>query len=251
MNHLPATIIGLLLGVLVSFGALQLYNPSKNDKPLPVRPELSSSTALRTLSASGESFVMAKPDVATIRLAVENRGPKLDALTIEINQKSALILQRLRDSGILEKDVQSYLEVNPQYTNGGRGVPPRINGYEARNQMNVKIRNVGKVGDTLDAVIAAGANSVESLEWGIEDDEKYKSQARAIAVKLALSKIKSMADAANVDVGNIMSLNEDYSSQQENFELKARVSEVQTQSAPVEAGMIKISSRVSVVAEIK
>ena len=251
MNSLPATIIGLLLGVLVSFGALQLYSPSKSDKPIPILPELNRSTISRTLSASGEAFVIAKPDIATIRLAVENRGLKLDVLTIEINQKSALVLQRLKDSGVLEKDIQSTLEVNPQYTSGGRGVLPRINGYEVRNQMIVKVRNVAKVGDALDVIIAAGANSIESVEWGVDDDEKYKSQARANAVKIALSKIKSMADAADVDMGDIVSLNEDYSAQQENFELRAKMSLAQAQSTPVESGLIKISSRVSVAAELK
>lgn len=253
MNNLAGIIIGLLLGILVSFGALQFYGPNKNDKSLPLLSTLSDSAGSRTISASGESFVMAKPDIATIHLAVENRGPKLDILSIEINQKSALIFQRLKDSGILEKDIQSHQEINPQYINGGKGVSPRINGYEVRNRMMVKVRNVSKAGEVLDMIIAAGANSIESVNWGIEDDEKYKSQARANAVKLAISKLKNMADAADVDMGRLISLIDDYSSQQsEGMMVEAKTLFSQSpQGAMAEAGLLKISSRVTAIAEIK
>ncbi|QQR80141.1 MAG: SIMPL domain-containing protein [Deltaproteobacteria bacterium] len=239
---------------MVCFGALQLR--SDKDKTTSLIPvSKNSSETTKTISASASSFVMAKPDVAILSMGIESRGPKLEALLAEVNQKNSLLMQKIKESGVAERDIQSNLSTYPQYSNGGKGIPPKIIGYEVRNKIVLKIRSLSKVGETLDLVISGGINSLDNIQWVIEDDEKYKSQARSAAVRLVMNKIKGMSDAADVKIGDIVSLHEDFSSQEDpsdNITLnKMSASSGLAQGAVSESGMIKVSAQVSVNVEIQ
>jgi uncharacterized protein YggE len=54
-------------------------------------------------------------------------------------------------------------------------------GYEASNQVSVKLREVDKVGDVLDALVAAGANNINGPTFMLDDDTAQQQAARTRA----------------------------------------------------------------------
>ena len=63
--------------------------------------------------------------------------------------------------------------------------PPAITGYQASNTVNVKVRDLSKLGKVLDALVASGANQINGPTFGIENPEPLYEQARLDALKAA------------------------------------------------------------------
>src|SRR5436190_7555527 len=115
--------------------------------------------AALNISAFGE--VRTAPDMATIMLGVMTRGATAEeamrANAAQMNQ----VLAALRRVGIAQADIQTAgVNLNPQYVYE-QNQPPRLNGYQANNQVTVRVMDIAKVGAALDAAIAAGGNEVQ------------------------------------------------------------------------------------------
>ncbi len=105
-------------------------------------------------------------------------------------------------------------------------VAPTITGYRVNNQVSVTIRKIEDLGKILDAVVAAGANNVYGINFGVDDPAAFQQQARAAAVKDAQDKAGQLAKAAGVTLGKPMSISEGVASPVPVF-----------RSAPAPAGM--------------
>ena len=80
-----------------------------------------------------------------------------------------------RASGIADGDMQTgNLSLNPvhDYPNNAR---PRLTGYQASNQITVKVRKLDTLGKTLDAVVKAGGNTINRVTFSIDRPEKLVS----------------------------------------------------------------------------
>jgi len=125
--------------------------------------------------------VNAAPDIAQVGTGVTTRARtakeavRLNAIAMQ------KVVDRLKALGIAAKDIQtSNFNLNAQfnYPNGGT---PVFTGYEASNQVTAKLRQVDKVGDALDALVAAGANNISGPSFMLDDDTAQQQSARTRA----------------------------------------------------------------------
>jgi uncharacterized protein YggE len=125
--------------------------------------------------------VNAAPDIAQVGTGVTTRARtakeavRLNAIAMQ------KVVDRLKALGIAAKDIQtSNFNLNAQfnYPNGGT---PVFTGYEASNQVTAKLRQVDKVGDVLDALVAAGANNINGPSFMLDDDTAQQQSARTRA----------------------------------------------------------------------
>ena len=125
--------------------------------------------------------VNAAPDIAQVGTGVTTRARtakeavRLNAIAMQ------KVVDRLKALGIAAKDIQtSNFNLNAQfnYPNGGT---PVFTGYEASNQVTAKLRQVDKVGDALDALVAAGANNINGPSFMLDDDTAQQQSARTRA----------------------------------------------------------------------
>jgi uncharacterized protein YggE len=75
--------------------------------------------------------------------------------------------------------------------------------------VNVTIRELGKVGDVLDRVVAAGATEVGNVSFMVSDASKALDQAREAAIADARRKAEVYAKASGVRLGRVEWINED------------------------------------------
>ena len=98
--------------------------------------------------------VEGSPDIATVGTGVQTRAPTAQAAMQDNAAKTEKLIAALSRAGIARKDIQtSGINLNAQYDYSNRdGQPsgPRFLGYEASNQLSVKVRDVKKVGALLD-----------------------------------------------------------------------------------------------------
>jgi uncharacterized protein len=160
------------------------------------------------LSVVAEGRTTAKPDMAIVSLGVQTDGPTAaQALRANSRQMDALIAA-LRRAGIAERDIQTAnISVNPQYVYR-ENQPPLLNGYQASNQVTVKVRNLTRMGETLDAAIAAGGNTLNGVSFAHQDPDAQLDAARRDAIARARQRATLYAEAAGLQVGRIISITE-------------------------------------------
>ncbi len=87
---------------------------------------------------------------------------------------------------------------------------PKIVGYRATNTMTVKVKDLSKIGSTIDAANNAGANRVNGVSFELSDElaaDMYK-QALTKAVSDGSDKAKTISSAAGVSNLTLKSISE-------------------------------------------
>ncbi len=164
-----------------------------------------------SFTVSGKGRIFAKPDIAVLFLGLKTERQKTasDAVT-ENTKKMNEVYSKLKSNGVEEKDIKTtgyYL--NPVYDYAREGsAGPDLLGYEVMQNVDVKIRDLSKVGVIIKAATDAGANQVGNISFTIDDPENLKAEARAEAIAMAQAKAKTMAKAADFELGDIMSIYE-------------------------------------------
>ncbi|NHX27200.1 SIMPL domain-containing protein, partial [Escherichia coli] len=149
---------------------------------------------------------------------------------------------------IADADLQtSNLSLNPLWKNRSysSGEAPEIDGFAASNMLAVRVRDLTALGGVLDRVVGLGANSFNGLNFGLVDMQPAQDDARRAAVADALRKAQLYADAAGVNLGAVISINESggYGPRPEFLEQSMRASA----DVPIEAGELEITASVTIV----
>jgi hypothetical protein len=200
-----------------------------------------------TLSAAGE--VQAAPDTARITLGVSVQAPDAAAAMRLSAARMAQVLAALKQQGLPERDIQtSDIGLNPQYVYD-QGQPPKLTGYEARNDVILTVDDLGRLGPVLDAASAAGAAEIRGISFGFKAPKTAEDEARRRAVKALTAKAELYAQAEGLHLVRLQSLAETGGYQpgppQPMF---ARA--MAAPATPVEAGQLSVRVEVSAVYEM-
>lgn len=160
-----------------------------------------------TIFVSGQGKVLSKPDIGQVVLSVISEATSVAVAQKNNTEKMDKVTKAMKDLGIKEDDLKtaSY-SITPryQYTSGRSN----IIGYEVAQGLEVKIRELDKVGEILGQAASAGANQVGSLTFTFDDPEKLKSEARQEAIDNAKAKAKDLAKSLGVSLGKVTSYSE-------------------------------------------
>ena len=188
----------IIVSVLV-FGLLAACSPTVE----PARDE-----NVRSMSVSGSGRVTVVPDIATINIGVRTEADLVtDALDGNTAQANA-ISQVLQDLGVAEEDIQtSNFNIYPseRYDPMTGQVEGRY--FVVENTVNVKVGDLSILGEVLSAVVEAGANNIYGINFNVEDREVSVAEARQLAIEDAQAKAEAIADAAGVQLGEIININ--------------------------------------------
>ena len=134
--------------------------------------------AEKLVTVTGEATVAVPPDTAVIRIGVSSME-KTAREAGEANAKQmTAVLAAIKASGIAERDIQtSRLSLQPQY-DPNKGGTARLTGFQATNQVTIRIRDIDNLPTVLDRAIAAGANEMSGIEFVVSEQSKLLDQAR-------------------------------------------------------------------------
>ena len=164
--------------------------------------EAASSEAPRTLTVNGEGAASDAPDIADIELGVETID---EDPTVAIDDNTTAmdnVIEALTDLDIDEDDIQTRsfnMWVEQIYDEDG---PTGEFRYHVVNQIAVRVRDIDMTGDVLGAALAAGANNVRGISFGVEDTQALEEAARDAAVDNAVAKAQQLAERLGVTVGS-------------------------------------------------
>ena len=163
--------------------------------------------ALDLITVTGEGEVAIVPDLAILGAGVTTTG-KTAREASEANAKMmASIMAALKASGIAEQDVQTtWLSLHPVRDDTRNEL--RITGFQASNQVTVKLREVAKTAEVVDRLVSAGANDIAGIHFVVSSPSKPLDRAREAAIADARRKAEVYAKAANVQLGNAVNISE-------------------------------------------
>lgn len=163
---------------------------------------------------TGQGSVDLAPDMAMLALTVtreaETARKALDANSTAMKD----VLDAMKAEGIEARDLQtSGFSIQPKYfhppqNTSGTREPPRIIAYTVRNSLNVRIRDIGSLGQILDKSVTLGVNEGGNISFTNDDPSAAITEARVLAMKDAISKAETLAEAGSVKVGKLLEISE-------------------------------------------
>lgn len=203
----------------------------------------------RQITVTGQGQVETEPDMAVITLGVTNQSREAAQAMAATSEAVADVLARLAAAGIAERDVQTRsLSLNPVWSNRGSSGSGKseITGYVAGNAVMVRVRDLSRLGQILDASVSSGANDFNGLSFSVQDPEPMLKIARKRAVEDAMSKAVQLADAAGIKLGRVMSMSEQGGGGPRPMARQMAAAE----SVPIAAGEVSLATTVTMVFEI-
>ncbi len=203
----------------------------------------------RSITVVGVGKAYGTPDVANVTIGVETSDESVQQAVDDNAAKMTDIIAALKDLGIADKDIQTsnysvWAEREPQRFPEVEGAEGPVT-YRVTNQVSVKVRDLGLLGDVLDGVVAAGANNIYGIGFSVDDPSDLQAEARANAVEDARARAESLAELNNVQVGDVLSISEVITGGGPVYE-RAAAAVPYGGGAPIEPGELEVQMSVQI-----
>jgi len=171
--------------------------------------------------ASGTGKVVVRPDIAFVSIGFSSKGKTPEA-AVELDGKTVGdVTKALKGAGVEPGDLQTanYLidEVDGPHACGQDHdnepfVPCKVVGYEIKNSLTVRIRDLAHYPQVLEAAIKAGLSDIRNITLAVSDPRPYEDQAYAAALLAAKAKAELTAKTLGFKLGTIMDVGANFQS---------------------------------------
>lgn len=198
---------------------------------------------------NGEGIVSVAPDRAFVVLTTESRARQpRDAQ----NQNSSMmnaVQDKLRAAGVPKDSVRTVsfnLQQEFDYT-GGRPVP---RDFVARHAIEVRLDDIQRVGELLDAAVASGATAVSQIRFDLKDRPKAEREALRLAVADARARADAAAAGTGATIDRVIKIEERGAERPGPIPV-AMMTRAEQAPTPVAQGELEIRASVTLTASIK
>jgi uncharacterized protein YggE len=218
-----------------------------------VDPALAQSPPQAVVVAQGEATVKRAPDQAWLTVATETRDVKAEDARRKSAEGMTAVQASLRRAGVPADAIRttSYYLTPEMDWNNGRGM---VKGYLVRNQIDVRVDNLDRLGDIIDAANATKTTTltISGPRFALKDQQAAETEALRLAVEAAMTRAQAMAGGAKRSLGEIVRIEESGASRptspQPVMRMAAAAEPVQT---PITPGDIEVRVEVTVTVALR
>ena len=204
------------------------------------------------ITVNGTAERQVNPDYAILSLGLTTQGATVNAAKQKNDVAMSAILSRLQSLGIAKADTKtSHFSVSPDYTYNNTTNENKITGYTINNTVSVKINDFNKVSSVIDGAAAAGANTINSLNFYNENEQSLDDQLTREAIQNARHKADVIASALNTDILSVRSVSGGDYNRQYDYVGEMKLNRALSTSTPVESGSITVRKQVSIVYSLR
>jgi uncharacterized protein YggE len=185
----------LLLAVTISGCAIL---PGSSDEPTSV------------ISVTGTGTASGQPDMATVQLGVSTVNADLPAAIEEVSRLTDAVHASAIALGVAPEDIRTtnFSTWPEEVYSPQTGMPTGERTYHVDSTVEVAVRNVDDLGAVINAGLDAGANNVFGIQFGLQDTTPLEDEARVLATEDAKTRAMLLANAAGVELGDLISVSE-------------------------------------------
>jgi hypothetical protein len=218
---------------------------------VPAAAEVQITTGGPVVELTVNESVEAEPDIVTVGAGVTTQA----RTAVEAMRTNAAAMQsvidRIKALGVPERDIQTTgINLGAMYDYNQQTQRQVFRGYQASNRVSVKLRDVQRTGEVLDALVAAGATDLSGPDWSIDDDTAARALARRQAMETARAQALDYARAAGFSDIRLLEVSETIAHQPPMPFRGAVRAEVADASTPVQPGMVEAGVTVRVTYEM-
>jgi len=196
--------------------------------------------------------VEAEPDLVNVSAGVTTQArTAVEAMRTNATAMTGVI-ERIKALGVPERDIQTAgISLGAMYDYNQTTQRQVFRGYQASNRVSVKLRDIPRTGEVLDALVAAGATDLGGPDWSIDDDTAARAQARRQAMATARAQALEYARAAGYADIRLLEVSETIAPQPVMMLQRAlRAEAAADASTPVQPGMVQAGVTVRVTYEM-
>lgn len=163
----------------------------------------------RRVRVSAEGSVRVAPDMAMLRFGIVTPAETAPEAREQNAEAASRAMEAVRELGVPEERIQlSALQLQPQYR--WEDDPRRrvLVGYEAVRIVTVRVHELDRLPDLVAEVVDQGANRLDGVSYGLQDEERVRLDALARATKNAQAHARVMTEALGVELGEVVQLQE-------------------------------------------
>lgn len=219
-----------------------------------------------SLHVQAQSWVEVEPDKATLSARLWENTPALS--TLEESDSSALsdarerlesraseLIEQMEATGLARSAINAgSLNVYPEYVQGQRnedGEHEALQRTRLERPITVELTDLDQLSEVLDALIAAGVNALDGVQFDLQDRDSATDEALVKALEKAQHKANLMADTLGAELGHVQRIEETQSPifQPRMMAMRAESDTASTQSGAASdysPGTIRIDAGVNV-----
>lgn len=221
--------------------------------------------ATNTITVNGTGKVTVIPDVATFEFTVDQTAPTVAAAQQAATAQLNSAYNALTSAGVASSDIQttSY-DISPHYENQGGAcsglsgicIPSKsvLTGYEVSQTDQVKVRDLADAGTLFTTIGTLGVQSVDSLQFSLDNPETAQNEARAAAIADAQAQAQQLANELGVKLVAVVSFNDNSGAQTPYpvmYAMDASAGSVPAANPTVSTGQQQVTDNVSITYEIR
>lgn len=152
------------------------------------------------IAVSGEGKIKVKPDQVVVNFGVENTGKDAQEVKKLNDEKIENVLKFIKKFGIPASDFQTTnVSLNRNYD-----YDKKKYNFQASQSITITLKNISKYDELMMGLVDNGINNISNVEFKSTEIEKYKSDARKLAIKDAKKKAEDFVSVLGQKVGKAL-----------------------------------------------
>ncbi len=194
------------------------------------------------------------PDIVTLGAGVSTEAPTAVEALRRNSAEMRRVVDLIKALGIDARDIQTTgINLNARYDYDRSSQKQVFRGYQASNRVSLRLREIERAGEVLDALVSAGATDINGPSFSVEDDTAAKDEARGRAMASAQARAEAYAQMAGYSGVRILQISETIRNSAPRGEaIMVTASRMADAAAPppIEPGMVGTGVSVSVTYEM-
>ena len=198
---------------------------------------------------TGQATIMVAPDRAFVTVVAESRSKNSADAQRQNADAMTAVMAKLEQAGIQKDAIRTLAyDLQPEfdYANGRQ----TLRGYVARNSIEIRLDDLGRVGAVLDAAGSGGATSIGGIRFDLRNREAVERDALRQAVADARARADAAAAGAGRSIDRVIRIQEEGAPDIPRPMLRMAANE-QVASTPITPSTVEIRARVTLTASLR
>jgi uncharacterized protein YggE len=161
----------------------------------------------RHIAVSGQGYVEAVPDIATVHVSIEHLAATLLQAKARVDEVTANTIKAATAMGIKEDDIiASDIQASPQYDWTEKGQVYK--GEHVTRTISVTLRKIDLYSKLVHTLIKAGITRINNIELDFSNREQLQNKAMEKAIANIKEKARVIAAAFGTKTGKVYKISE-------------------------------------------